>query len=595
MVFAAMQPPKPKPWVSLNCLVLGSMACCQVCFFAFYQTGECHDWRLEEQQLANRRVQRLAQSPAAVVGKLRGASKGGSDTSLSKSTPQAAAVEGSITHAPYGECVETATSLHGAKHPDCRWQWDEVPSPRLIVELGGNFGEDLQAFLRRYPTARVHSFEPVSKYFRHLSNEFANESRAVLYNVGASDADGSASFRIDGDMAASSQYGTVNHGEVAKQYEEVVLRDVDALLKKIVASEKRQIDVLSLNCEGCEYAVLERLADKGWLGRIGIIQVSWHASATIPRRLERRCHLSKELHRYFRVSYIADFGWVGFSSWPRPYALEERFVSLPGTSAATLGHANGLPQAPAGIDCIAKPQVAAGLPQERDPAVGHMTYPQTMQHDRVLQIVSGGALELPLERGESPLIVKVSSGAKTGSLFDGLLAANPGSIVHSFEPVTSLRETKALPGTARLRVWDVGLAAENRSTEFRVWAAAPVAGRVAPSEDRWEGRLEDARLWDADFALGQVQLEEARVPDLLYLNCEGCEYEVLQRLVDSGRLASLPRLAIFWHAGGASWKQRCSVDGLLKRTHRLVRAELSLELWVSRALPQDPWNSLGQS
>merc|ERR1712113_37265 len=111
--------------------------------------------------------------------------------------------------------------------------------------------------------------------------------------------------------------------------------------------------------------------------------------------------------------------------------------------------------------------------------------------------------------------------------------------VHSFEPVQHLRES-LVSGTGDLNlttggriIWGKGLAAEDRHSWFRVWDTTPESensGHV----DQWSGTLEEVVLVDASWALAEVKRLEGRVPDLLYLNCEGCEYEVLQRLGSSG-------------------------------------------------------------
>merc|ERR1712060_405690 len=127
-------------------------------------------------------------------------------------------------------------------------------------------------------------------------------------------------------------------------------------------------------------------------------------------------------------------------------------------------------------------------------------------------------------------------------------------------------------------VWDKGLGAEDGSGWFRVWGTSVAASSSDPSASQsWGGQLEEVQLWDAGHALETVKQHEGRVPDLLYLNCEGCEYEVLQRLGATAWLSVLPRIAVSWHAGGAPWVQRCTLDALLRNTHHVVTNACSWE------------------
>lgn len=496
-----------------------------------------------------------------------------------------------IQHAPWGECG--GVPPRGLTQPECRWGWDEVPHPRLIVEFGGNQGDDLKHFLDRYPDATIHSFEPVSKYFRILEQEFANYTgQVVLHHIGASDADAQVAFRTDGDVAAASEFGTAM-GAARPVYEEVMLRDAHALLSQIVLTERRSIDVLSINCEGCEYAILERLSATGWFDRLRYLQVSWHTSSQIPRRLDRRCNIMKELRKRLRPAYHADFAWEGYSAIARPYAVDVRFLG--DAAVADVARGNGIGQAQSNIACPIgtgePPPGARELHWELDPDSGHLTYPQTMRGDLTVHVLLGQALAIPTGlEGLPPLIVEVGAGAGVGVRFQHVLARNPSARVHSFEPVAALRQ-RLQRETARRNlttggrvVWGQGLASADGWRDFRVWAGE--AGEPGePAASHWAGHIERAELWDADRALSAVRRQERRLPDLLYLNCEGCEYEVLERLASVGWIASLPRLAISWHGGGAPWQQRCALDARLRRTHRLERSACSFEVWVLSTLP----------
>jgi len=576
---------KARSAISIERLILIVMVIFQVSFFLFHQDAECG--RTMVQNTQRLRAPRRAQEAIET---------GQSDSTGSEVPGRPDSSK--ITHAHFGECSEAPyhASPTGLKHPDLRWKWDQV-SPKVILEIGGNFGEDLQAFSEMYPAAHVHSFEPVRAYFQYLHDRFQSKlvtGQVALYNLGVSDSDANVSFRIDGDKAASSQYGTVpNSGShaAAPKFEDVTLRDIHTVFEEIIEREGRAIDVLSINCEGCEYAVLERLRDMGWLNTLQVLQVSWHVSDAIPRRLQRRCSLEQDLPgEHFRIAGIADYGWVKYVARPRLYAVEDKFLGdlLP----ADISHGNGLPQAAAGVKCRDGVLPAwQGMPVVLDPDVAHMTYPQTMDQDRSLEVIEGKACRLG---GDERLLVKVGASISAGNTWQGCLDNNPNATVHIFQAV---RLEDKHPGPIRRnrsKVWNVGLANRNRNASYRVWdPSSTVAAAGAGAEFLlWEGSLQEAELRDAELALAEIQSLEARAPDLFYMNCEGCEYEVLQRLLETGRIKTLQRLVIAWHAGGSPWRSRCDLDKNLRESHRLLRAVNSMEWWVRNDIPSsDPFGT----
>ena len=74
------------------------------------------------------------------------------------------------------------------------------------------------------------------------------------------------------------------------------------------------IDLLSLNCEGCEVALLETLLSQNYIESIPEVQLSWHPLDTIPNVKERRCRIRAELSRTHDLYYSFHFSW---ESWVR--------------------------------------------------------------------------------------------------------------------------------------------------------------------------------------------------------------------------------------------------------------------------------------
>ncbi|OLQ13121.1 hypothetical protein AK812_SmicGene2936 [Symbiodinium microadriaticum] len=196
-----------------------------------------------------------------------------------------------------------------------------------------------------------------------------------------------------------------------------------------------------------------------------------------------------------------------------------------------------------------------GVAIQSDPDAAHW-YPQTMDQEAALQapdrnlwvlsaqgpkgstevhepgthlLDPAGAIETAVmvpEAGVKPVIFKASAlrehvGQSWGDTWLGTMAlspaANPSAVIYSFEPVQDLK---------LLQVW----------------------GTQPNGLDNWNGTLEDVELRDADGVFSEIRRDHVRwhvlaqTFELKTQTCEGCEYEVLQRLADTGWLKKIPRM-----------------------------------------------------
>lgn len=65
---------------------------------------------------------------------------------------------------------------------------------RNICVVGVHNGDEVPPFLRRYPNARVHLYEPSQRYLPRIRRRFGRNSRVTLREVAASDQAGRATF-----------------------------------------------------------------------------------------------------------------------------------------------------------------------------------------------------------------------------------------------------------------------------------------------------------------------------------------------------------------------------------------------------------------
>jgi len=184
------------------------------------------------------------------------------------------------------------------------------PGARVIVDIGGNVGNDIEKILENHPKARIYTFEPTPDYFSMLKARFGKDPRVTISNTGASKATGDAEFIMEGNhgVGTSGMDHTLEGEHVV-----VHLQDIDKILKDVQRKIGDTPDVVTINCEGCEYDVMQRIVDQGWLGKIEFIQLSWHMPADVMDRVAKRCKIERALWRHYDRTHFGKSGWVGWT------------------------------------------------------------------------------------------------------------------------------------------------------------------------------------------------------------------------------------------------------------------------------------------
>ena len=134
----------------------------------------------------------------------------------------------------------------------------------VIFDVGGYRG-DVAAFLREKYGCGVHVFEPCRKWFSHILKRFEKDPMIWPYNVALEDRDSQGILYVTGD--SPSLY------KAAEAQETVRIRDI---VKFAEAFKLSRIDLLKLNCEGSEYAILDRLWEKAWILKVRNIVIQFH-------------------------------------------------------------------------------------------------------------------------------------------------------------------------------------------------------------------------------------------------------------------------------------------------------------------------------
>ena len=156
--------------------------------------------------------------------------------------------------------VEKWKKHSGHKEP-MRYNYD-LNENSVVYDLGGYRGDWAQKIYDRYK-CNVILLEPFPRWFKHCENKFANNPKVEVYGVAASDRFGKAV--LSDDSQGSSLHTKTRHTET------IELVDFAEFM-----SHENKIDLIKINIEGEEFAVLDTLYKNGMLSRITDLQIQTH-------------------------------------------------------------------------------------------------------------------------------------------------------------------------------------------------------------------------------------------------------------------------------------------------------------------------------
>ena len=188
----------------------------------------------------------------------------------------------------------------------------------VVFDVGGYQG-DFAAQMRQRYGCQVHLFEPVARFHRHCVERFAADPAVFCHPFGLGDKEEELEMRDDSDAS-----GAFNPASAGKPVEKVRVRPFS-----IVFSESGvcRIDLLKVNIEGGEFALLEHLIATGLINDVVHLQVQFHDF--FPDAAPRRDRLRQLLGRTHVVQWNFPFIW---ESWKRRHTGEGALLHTIGDS-----------------------------------------------------------------------------------------------------------------------------------------------------------------------------------------------------------------------------------------------------------------------
>jgi FkbM family methyltransferase len=183
----------------------------------------------------------------------------------------------------------------------------------IIIDVGGNtIAEDTSTFLQSYPQCEYYVYEPIPSYFENLERVFHKYENVHIKGVGWGNKD------EDISISSSSLKGQATFIMDTKGEKGNILLKIKtpaSILDELTFSE---IDLLHMNCEGCEWDALIFMGENDLFKKFKTIQYSAHnyGKVGIGVRSWELCKIKTYLNITHDMVEGVPFGW---ERWEKKY------------------------------------------------------------------------------------------------------------------------------------------------------------------------------------------------------------------------------------------------------------------------------------
>jgi len=169
-----------------------------------------------------------------------------------------------------------------------------IDRPAVVWDIGGNVGFASLYFAQQSSVRAVVSFEPFQPTYEQalrnlaLNPSVASRIDARACGVAASDRRELLDYHYQwkghagtaGTMAHVIDAGLVSRSDCAR--EQIVVRSAAGVLDEIVAAHPGVDLVAKIDCEGCEYEIIDALGRDGHLRALTAVMIEWHSRGAAP-------------------------------------------------------------------------------------------------------------------------------------------------------------------------------------------------------------------------------------------------------------------------------------------------------------------------
>lgn len=186
-------------------------------------------------------------------------------------------------------------------------------SNSLVFDLGGYLGDFTAKIAERYD-CYVFLFEPSVHFFEKCVQRFKSNPKIRCFNYALSDEDGTVQLSRENDGSSISRLSAgVTH-------EEILVRNISRVIADL---DVQEINLIKINIEGAEFAVLSKLISSGLMSKIDHLQVQFHEFFQNSWKLRDQIRL--ELSKTHQESWNYPFVW---ESWERKQSVNEAGLNV---------------------------------------------------------------------------------------------------------------------------------------------------------------------------------------------------------------------------------------------------------------------------
>lgn len=184
-------------------------------------------------------------------------------------------------------------------------------SESVVLDIGGNKGEDAEAIIKDYNPGVYVILEPIKTLYKALITMFKKNPNVVLYDFGLGKKNDKFFVNVVGHGGDATSVFIENNKKDSCLLR--VYNTTEFLIRLGVSCF--DVDLITINCEGCEYDILETLLSSNITQRFRHIQFATHPTLKhLKQPAERYCEIQEKLSRTHVISYQYKFCW---ESWTR--------------------------------------------------------------------------------------------------------------------------------------------------------------------------------------------------------------------------------------------------------------------------------------
>ncbi len=174
----------------------------------------------------------------------------------------------------------------------------DLNSESIVFDVGGYVGVFTDKLVHKYDS-RIYVFEPVKKYLQVLKRKYKDNKNVQVFDFGLSNKTETAEINVKGDK--SSRFVE------SAQVEKVKLVDISEFM---LENKIEEVDLITINIEGGEYDLLERMLEKDLVKNFKFIQVQFHNF--VESAENRHEIIISKLRETHKPTFKFPFIWEGF-------------------------------------------------------------------------------------------------------------------------------------------------------------------------------------------------------------------------------------------------------------------------------------------